>query len=319
MALCRIVICRTHIRGWDPVRRSIARLRPGAVWYKMQLQRLAYLLYCRDERLRAELKRLLAGVSVERARSRNALRAPPTRTCATVYAIAECSDADVGWLRSAFGPLSPACVVVAPLGVGCLRRLQALRSRSLRIVWLDEAEDRLLDVLEEVARDGRDPMWHLGLRLLSDYPVRPSVQKTISRVCGLDNDPGGTPFVPENSVGQLAADAGLGAPTLSRYWREDVPLACSLKEFLSWALLLWAVRERSRDSWNSIAAKVGIRRRTLQRSSTRLAGCTLAEAGADPERALRRFNQWIESRRGPGFSDAPGTYDLVPAEAAQLR
>ena len=116
-----------------------------------------------------------------------------------------------------------------------------LRSPSLRIVWADEAEERLLAVLREVGRDGRDPMWNLGLRLLSDYSFRPPVQKAISRVCGLEDDPGGTPFVPSNSVRELAADVNLSASTLSRYWRVEVPLACSLKEFLSWAVLLWAV------------------------------------------------------------------------------
>ena len=217
----------------------------------MQPEQLAYLLYCRDKRLRNQLNGLLAGASVERARSRRVLEAPPTRTRAIVYGIAECVDADVKWLQSAFGLVSPPCVVVAPLRVDCWRWLQPLRSPSLRIVWADEAEERLLAVLREVGRDGRDPMWNLGLRLLADYSFRPPVQKAISRVCGLENDPGGTPFVPSNSVRELAADVNLSASTLSRYWRVEVPLACSLKEFLSWAVLLWAVRERSRDNWNA--------------------------------------------------------------------
>ena len=135
----------------------------------MQSEQLAYLLYCRDKGLRNQLNGLLAGASVERARSRRVLEAPPTRTRAIVYGIAECVDADVRWLQSAFGLVSPPCVVVAPLRVDCWRWLQPLRSPSLRIVWADEAEERLLTVLREVGRDGRDPMWNLGLRLLADY------------------------------------------------------------------------------------------------------------------------------------------------------
>ena len=111
--------------------------------------------------------------------------------------------------------------------------------------------------------------------------------------------PGGTPFVPANSVRELAADVNLSASTLSRYWREEVPLACSLKEFLSWAVLLWAVRERSRDNWNAIVDQAEARRRTLERSFARLAGCTLAEAAADPEHVTRRFHQRIESVWNP--------------------
>ncbi len=270
-----------------------------AVWTGMQSEQLAYLLYCRDKGLRNQLNGLLAGASVEQARSRRVLEAPPTRTRAIVYGIAECVDADVKWLQSAFGLVSPPCVVVAPLRVDCWRWLQPLRSPSLRIVWADEAEERLLAVLREVGRDGRDPMWNLGLRLLSDYSFRPPVQKAISRVCGLENDPAGTPFVPANSVRQLAADVNLSASTMSRYWREEVPLACSLKEFLSWAVLLWAVRERSRDNWSAIVDQVEVRRRTLDRSCVRLAGCTLGDATADPEQVIRRFHRWIESVWNP--------------------
>ena len=175
----------------------------------MQSEQLAYLLYCRDKGLRNQLNGLITGASVERARSRRALKAPPTRTRAIVYGIAECVDADVKWLQSAFGLASPPCVVVAPLRVDCWRWLQPLRSPSLRIVWADEAEERLLAVLREVGRDGRDPMWNLGLRLLADYSFRPPVQKAISRVCGLENDSGGTPFVPANSVRQVSADVNL--------------------------------------------------------------------------------------------------------------
>ena len=271
----------------------------------MQSEQLAYLLYCRDKGLRNQLNGLLAGASVEQARSRRALKAPPTRTRAIVYGIAECVDADVKWLQSAFGLANPPCVVVAPLRVDCWRWLQPLRSPSLRIVWADEAEERLLGVLREVGRNGRDPMWNLGLRLLADYSFRPPVQKVISRVCGLDNDPGGTPFVPANSVRQLSADINLSASTLSRYWREEVPLACSLKEFLSWAVLLWAVRERSQDNWNAIVDQAEVRPRTLARSFVRLAECTLGDAEADPELVIRRFHRWIESVWNPHSLEEP--------------
>ena len=162
----------------------------------MEPERLACMLYCRDGELGDRLERLLAGVAVQRVRSREALLAPPTIISVMVYGSTTCSDVEVEWLRSAFGPLSPPCVVVAHLSVDCLRRLYPVRSGRLRVVWADEAEDRLGDVLEEFGRVSWGPMWHLGLKLLSDYSLRPSVRETIRRACGLHADAGETPFVP---------------------------------------------------------------------------------------------------------------------------
>lgn len=144
------------------------------------------------------------------------------------------------------------------------------------MVWADEAESRLEAVLENLRRMSRGPMWQLGLWLLSDYSFRPSVKETIGRACGLHNDAAG--FIPEPSVNRLAGLVGLAPSTLSRYWSRDVPLRCSLKEFLIWAVLIWAVRARSRDGWNGVADQVGLRRRTLERNFIRMAGASAGQA-----------------------------------------
>lgn len=284
----------------------------------MGSERRVCLLYCRDGELGDRIERVLGGVAFQRVRSRKALLAPSMGTRATIVGITACSDGDFEWLRSTFGPLSPPCVVVAHLSVDCVRRLYPLRSGRLRIVWTDEAESRLVDVLEDFTRGNRGPMWRLGLKLLSDYSLRPSIRETIGRVCGL-HDAADAPFIPENSVGRLANHVDLAPPTLRQYWREDVPLRCSLKAFLSWAVILWAVRARSRDGWNSIAERLGLRRRTLQRSFNRLAGCTLAEAAEDPERVVRRFAAWIEAVWDPGSGNGSGKYDPAPARAANAQ
>ena len=279
----------------------------------MQLERPVYLVYCSDTELGDRLERVLSGVAIERVSSREALLAPPMNTCAIVFGLGTCSDGDVEWLRST-EPLSPPYVVVAHLSVHCLKRLYPLRSGRLQIVWTDEAESRLVKVLEEFRRVSRGPMWRLGLKLLSDYSFRSSVSETIGRTCGLYSDAVDTPLVPENSVKQLAGHVDLAASTLSRYWREEVPLRCSLKEFVSWAVLLWALRARSRDGWGAVAAQVGLQRRTLERNFIRMAGCTLAAAAADPERVVERFNQWVDSVWDPHSANG-SKYDLVSARA----
>ena len=277
----------------------------------MDSERLAYMLYCKDGERGDRLERVLAGVAVERVNSRETLLAPPTSICATVYATATCSDGEVEWLRSAFGPLSPPCVVVADLNVDCLRRLYPLRSGSLKIVWTDEAKGRLGEILQEFGRVSWGPMWRLGLRLVSEHSFRPFVRETIIRACRLRRDPAGAPFVPENSVGQLARTIGVAESTLRIYWKEEVPLRCSVKEFLSWSVTLWVVRARASHGWTAIAKQVGLKRRTLERSFIRMAGCTLAEAAEDPERIVRRFNEWVDSVWDPHSGNTPGPYDPV--------
>ena len=273
---------------------------------------MAYLLYCGDSELGGRLERVLDGLEVRRVTSRRALLAPSMSTRAAVVGITACADGDFEWLRSTFGPLSPPCVVVAQLSVNCLHRLYPLRSDRLRVVWTDEIESRLVDVLEGLRRTNGNPMWRLGLKLVTDHSLRPSVRETISRVCGL-HDAANGPFIPENSVGRLADHVDLAPPTLRQYWREDVPLGCSLKEFLSWAVILWAARARSRDNWNAIAERLGLQRRTLQRNFNRLAGCTLAQAAEDPARVVRRFGAWLDSVWEPGSGN--GSRKLGPAHA----
>lgn len=277
---------------------------------------MAYLLYCGDSELGNRLERVLDGLEVQRVTSRRALLAPSMNTRAAVVGIPACADGDFEWLRSTFGPLSPPCVVVAQLSVNCLRRLYPLRSDRLRVLWTDEIESRLVEVLEGMRRANGDPMWRLGLKLVTDHSLRPSVRETISRVCGLDDAVNG-PFIPENSVGRLAEHVALAPPTLRQYWREDVPLGCSLKEFLSWAVVLWAARARSRDSWNAVAQRLGLQRRTLQRNFNRLAGCTLAEAAEDPARVVRRFGAWLDSVWEPGSGN--GSKRLDPPRARARR
>ncbi len=282
---------------------------------RIRSERPIYALYCKDDELGLLLQRALAGASIQRVSSRRELLAPSISACPVVYGLATCSDADIEWLRAASGPLSPPCVVVARISVECLRRLDPLRSAGLRVVWADEVESRLVEVLEEFGKPSPDPMRRLGLRLLSDPSLRPSVRETISRVCGLRDDAAATRFVPASSVGRLAAQVNLAGSTLTTYWKEDAPLRCRLKEFMNWAVLLWAVRARAGIDWAVIADQVGLRRRTLEINFTRLAGSTLAEAAEDPERVVGRFNQWVDSVWEPRSAHGSEKNEPVPAQA----
>ena len=78
---------------------------------------------------------------------------------------------------------------------------------------------------------------------MDDATPNQAHKETISRICGESNDPDAIGFMPENSVSRLAERVCLRRTVLSRYWREGVPLRCSLKRFLSWSVLLvWRSR-----------------------------------------------------------------------------
>lgn len=176
-----------------------------------------------------------------------------------------------------------------------------------------------MEVPESSGRPSRDPMYGLGLRLLSDPSLRPSVREAISRVCGLHDDAAATRFAPPSSVRRLAGQVNLAASTLRQYWREDPPLRCRLKELMNWAVLLWAVRARAGADWEAVADQVGLRRRTLEINVARMAGCTLAAAARDPERVVERFNEWVDSVWEPPSANGSGTHDQVSAPAPGAR
>ena len=98
-----------------------------------------------------------------------------------------------------------------------------------------------------------------------------------------------------------------------------MPLRCSLKEFMSWAVILWALRARSQDGWDAIAERLGLQRRTLQRNFNRLAGCTLAKAAEDPGRVVRRFGTWVDSVWEPGSGNGSRRFDPAHARTPGAR
>ena len=84
--------------------------------------------------------------------------------------------------------------------------------------------------------------------------------------------------------------------TLGRYWRADIPVRCGPKEFLGWAVLLWAVPQRRTKSWYRICFEGRFKRRTLERLARRKLGCTLGATARNPERVTSAFAAWVAER-----------------------
>lgn len=224
-----------------------------------------------------------------------------------IVALHGCSQADIEWMRTAFdhGHCAPTCVVVTPHTVTRSLRLRRIWSSRLHTVWAEESAMRLRHLLDQVEPWHTDPLRLLGYRLLSDFPARPSLARAIDRVCGVFASSPSEP--PPGSVAALARHAAVRPDTLRRQWRDELPLRCSPKQLLSWALLLWSTRRRVHTGWGALAHRAGVRRRTLERAAVRLTGCTLSDLVEDAEGVRRRFRGWVRDRSVRVLRIARGT------------
>ena len=252
-------------------------------------------LYHESRALRETVERLLADVPLEPTASRREFGSLLANADVGIIGFRRCSATDVQWLRTVSRPglLAPSCVVITALSIGRLQRLRGIESERLHVVWAEEVDDRLIDVLAEIEPWHDDPLRLLGRRMLAAGAPHRSVVSAIERICNVSG--GRSLHPPVNSVTELASGVGLSADSFRRYWREGTPLTCGPKRLLNWAVLLWAVRQRPRVRWDTIAKQAGIGRRTLERYGQQLASCTLAEAGRDPRLLKRRFREWAAS------------------------
>ena len=168
-----------------------------------------------------------------------------------VYCTPDYKSEDSVRLRKVVGASvgGPSCVVVTPLS---LRRLQLLREMDrcwFQVVWAEEVGDRLLVGLQRAGWH-KDPLRLFANRILAGAKPRPQVEKALRIACGLDQPP-----PPPPNVKNLARQVHVEPDTLRRYWRADLPIRCGPKEFLGWAVLLWAVPQRRTKSWDRIAPK----------------------------------------------------------------
>ena len=250
-------------------------------------------LYYDTRDLRDRIERLLADAELYSTPDRDEFRSLVAATDVGIAGLRRCSDADVAWLQGVFarGLGEPSCIVVTPLSLARVQRLRAVESSPFHVVWAEEAHDRLRPTLGRVNLLHRDPLRLLGRRMLWADSLHWSMVKAVERICRLSDEWRSSP--PAKSVRDLARDIELPAESFRRYWKEGMPLRCGPKQLLSWALLIWALGERPKARWEVIASRAGVRRRTLERHSVRLVGCTLSKAIREPALVRRRFRAWI--------------------------
>ncbi len=262
-------------------------------------------LYHETPALRATVERLLGDAPLAPTDSRHRFGRLIADADAGIICLRGCTAADLKWLLTVASPgiLAPPCIVITPLSIGSLQRLRGIEASRLHVVWTEEVDDRLVDVLAEIEPWYDDPLRLLGHRMLAASSPHRSVVAAVKRICNLSG--GRSLGPPETTVIELASAVGVSADTFRRHWREGVPLTCGPKLLLNWAVLLWAVRQRPKGKWDAIARQAGISRRTLERYGQQLAGCTLAEANCDPRLLKRPFREWAAGVSAVTLEAAP--------------
>ena len=250
-------------------------------------------LYSDTRDLRDRIEGLLADAELYSTLDRDEFQSLMAATDIGIAGLRRCSSSDVAWLQGVFaqGLARPSCIVVTPLSLARLQRLRKAESHRFQVVWEEEAHDHLRPTLRQVNVMHRDPLRLLGRRMLWADSFHWSMVRAVERICRLSDDWRSSP--PAKSVGDLARDIDLPAETFRRYWNDNMPLRCGPKQLLSWALLMWALGEWPKARWDTIATRAGVRRRTLERHSVRLVGCTLSAATRDPALVRRRFRRWV--------------------------
>ena len=367
--------------------------------------------------LEAIVRDAVAPVPVRCARDRGAFCESLAESAVAILAVPALGREEAGWILHEVGR-SPGLelIVVAPLSIGALQRSRGLLPRGGRVVWAEEASERLGPAVATALASGRDPMQALGSLILDTPGLRPLLRNVVSHICrlriGITSTPPPPPGLSSRVLGDLAAsvdvdpgtyrralaaarldrrseqlvgwslllracgeDRSAGKPiasvrrdlalppgTLSRcalrllgrplhlvqraphqvearfrswqaecgrfgsydppppttvgaicglwscdpstlrgQWRGGMPLRCRPKELLSWSALWWAIGQRRRGhSWSTVAHRSGCQRRSLERYSRRLVGCSLGAAAAGAAASRRMFWSWVGARMAGG-------------------
>ena len=279
-------------------------------------------LYCKKPETRRRLGEALASVDCRTTDCRKTFQESLLGGASVaVVALEQYSREDIRWLRTMSaqgGPAGPSFVLIVPVSLAWVQWMRSSGDNGFQVIWAEEAHERLMGVIARIDPLHQDPVYVLGQRLLAGGALHWSLAKVIRRVCRTEGDDGS--LLPVTSVTALAEDTKLNPRALRRYWNVESPVHCTLKEFISRAMLMWALRERRSVNWGSVAGRLGVRRRTLERYSARFLDCTLAVAGRDPQRVIRRFRKWaaevveLPSTESVEFPE-PAKPVFVPARA----
>lgn len=255
-------------------------------------------LYCEPQTMQGHLQRLLPPHQCRRVDSRGEFQRALLRFGTGVFGTLKCSRADAEWLARLVDD-SPhvKCIAVVPLSLTHLQSLRPFLSDRLKVVWLEEAREELLDLVNRTRAGHDNPLHRLAYGILAFQELSPVAKKALVEICcpmpPQSNDMRVRPAPPRN-MNDLASRVHHSISGIRAHWTEQVPLRCTPKRLMEWAMLIWAVGDRVFRSASARARHLGIHPRTLERICARLMGCRIGEALHDPAAVHHRFDAWLD-------------------------
>ena len=151
-------------------------------------------VYGERPEVRIRIEELLADATLTTTGRRADFESLVEDAAVGIVVLERCEPMDVQWLRGVFdrGHCAPSCVVLTPHTLTRFLRLRRLQSSRFHVVWAEELEGRLTQLLAQLEPWHRDPLRLLGHRLLSDFPLRSSLVTVIDRICSVLHDALGT-------------------------------------------------------------------------------------------------------------------------------
>ena len=136
--------------------------------------------------LEAIVRDAVAPVPVRSARDRGAFRELLAESEVAILAVPALGREETEWiLHEAGRSPGPELVIVAPLSIDALQHSRALVPRGGRVVWAEEASERLGPAVVAALGAGRDPMQALGSLILDSPGLRPLLRNVVSHICRL--------------------------------------------------------------------------------------------------------------------------------------
>jgi hypothetical protein len=158
-------------------------------------------------------------------------------------------------------------LLVLELSTSIASSLATFRGALPEVVWVPDVPSRLRATASQVV--ARDTVSRVLDELRDTVQVTPLVDQALRKAARA--------WPPFPSVGQLAAALHVTRGTLYEHWAVAFDAPLTPKAVLEWVLLLRAVSLPERTS-GSMAATVGVDRRTLERMCERRMGMKLGAA-----------------------------------------
>ncbi len=255
-------------------------------------------LYCRPQAIREQIEQLLPANQCQPVDSRSEFHRALVRFGAGVFGALRFDRTDAEWIaRLVDHSLHVACVAVLPLSLEHLQSFRPILSDRLKVVWLEEAREQLSDIVRQTPGDHDNPLHRLALGVLTSRQLSPLAKKTLEEICcprpTLSDDMPLRPVPPRN-MEDLACRVHHSISGIRVHWREHIPLRCTPKKLMEWAMLMWAASDRVLPSASAQARYMGIHPRTLERICARLIGCRMSEARADPQAVRHLLEEWLD-------------------------